>query len=228
VFDHGHNGFHGAFIDATGTTVCNHPSGGRFCGVLGGRFRALPDGRSTEAEGFRCSSEGGSIVCIRTSGKRAGLGFRINRDRAAKVRRAAPTSPPPGPGEGATGVSHAQLWSALEGQVMCGIFAHYCAPARRLLCAGRSIPPPQDGDVSDGDPGFVLLESAGAPQPTRLSQYSWQAHRVRPLPRRRLPLHAEAAAVAPEGRPAGRLHGAALVGCAPGRLRGRQGRRSSR
>jgi hypothetical protein len=175
VFDDGHNGFHSGSIDARGTTtVCNHPPGGRYCGVLGGRFRALPNGRSTEAERFRCSSEAEAIVCIRASGKRAGLGFRIDRDRAVKVHRAPPAPPSPGPGEGAAGVSHAQLWTSLEGQVTCGIFAHYRTPARRLLCAGRSIPPPQDGNVSEGDPGFVLLEATGEPQPTRLSQYSWQ------------------------------------------------------
>lgn len=175
VFDREHNGFHGAFIDASGTSVCNHPSGGRYCGVLGGRFRALPDGRSTEAEGFRCSSERGSIICIRASGKRAGRGFRIDRNRAVKVRRALhkPT-PKPSPPEEAAGVSHAQLWSALERHVTCGIFTHLRAPARYLLCAARSIPAPENGDPSIGDPGFVLLGSSGLPQLTRLSQYSWQ------------------------------------------------------
>jgi hypothetical protein len=130
VFNYGHNGFHSAYIDARGVGVCNRPSGARYCGALGGRFPALPYGRSTEAEGFRCSSEGGWIVCIRASGKRAGLGFRIDRDHAVKVRRAVPKSPAPGPGEGATGVSHAQLWTALEGQVTCGVFVHYRPPPR--------------------------------------------------------------------------------------------------
>lgn len=74
-----------------------------------------------------------------------------------------------------TPVSHARIFSALEGQVVCGIAVHGPGPARELLCSAASVPAPKHVSPEAGDPGFVLLARSGRARPTRLSQYSWQA-----------------------------------------------------
>jgi len=68
--------------------------------------------------------------------------------------------------------SGAQLWTALGGDVACGIAIHPPnSPPMRLLCSARVVPPPRAGGV--GDPGFVFLGSTGRPSPARLSQDSF-------------------------------------------------------
>jgi hypothetical protein len=70
--------------------------------------------------------------------------------------------------------SRASLWAALDGKVICGLAIHLPEAPAELLCAARSVPPPKHTNVSEGDPGFVFLGSAGHPRPARLSQYSWE------------------------------------------------------
>jgi hypothetical protein len=74
--------------------------------------------------------------------------------------------------------SGAQLWTALGGNVVCGVAIHPPnAPPMRLLCSARAVPAPRIPGV--GDPGFVFLGSTGRPSPARLSQDSFVgAHEV--------------------------------------------------
>jgi hypothetical protein len=68
--------------------------------------------------------------------------------------------------------SGAQLWTALDGNVTCGIAIHPPnTPPMRLLCSARVVPPPTVKGV--GDPGFVFLGSVGRPSRARLSQDSF-------------------------------------------------------
>jgi hypothetical protein len=75
----------------------------------------------------------------------------------------------------ATGTSHAQIFTALEEQVICGIAAHVPGSPREVLCSNLNIPAPKHVGATVGDPGFVFLAKTGKPKPARLSQYSWQA-----------------------------------------------------
>jgi hypothetical protein len=66
--------------------------------------------------------------------------------------------------------STAQLWTALGGNVACGIAIHPPnTPPTQLLCSARSVPAPK-AKVGFGDPGFVFLGSVGRPSLARLSQ----------------------------------------------------------
>lgn len=68
--------------------------------------------------------------------------------------------------------SNAQLWTALGGNVTCGIAIHPVnTPPMQLLCSARSVPAPKAKGV--GDPGFVFLGSTGHPSLARLSQDSF-------------------------------------------------------
>ncbi len=68
--------------------------------------------------------------------------------------------------------SDAQLWTALGGNVTCGIAIHPLnTPPMQLLCSARSVPAPKAKGV--GDPGFVFLGSTGRPLLARLSQDSF-------------------------------------------------------
>ena len=59
----------------------------------------------------------------------------------------------------ASTASTAQLWTALGGNVACGIAIHTPnTPPTQLLCSARSVPAPKAG-VGFGDPGFVFLGS---------------------------------------------------------------------
>ncbi len=72
----------------------------------------------------------------------------------------------PAPALGST--SGAPLWTALEGDVGCGIAIHPPnTPPTQVLCSARPIPAPRTGF---GDPGFVFLGSVGRPILARLSQ----------------------------------------------------------
>jgi hypothetical protein len=75
---------------------------------------------------------------------------------------------------GSPPVSHAQIFTTLEGQVVCGVAQHGRAPARELLCSAASVPAPKHTSAQEGDPGFVFLYKSGRPHLARLSQYSWQ------------------------------------------------------
>jgi hypothetical protein len=68
--------------------------------------------------------------------------------------------------------SSAQLWTALDGTVTCGIAIHpHNTPPMRLLCSGKPVPAPLAKGI--GDPGFVFLGSTGRPSLARLSQDSF-------------------------------------------------------
>jgi hypothetical protein len=68
--------------------------------------------------------------------------------------------------------SDAQLWTALGGNVTCGIAIHPPnTPPMQLLCSARSVPAPKVKGL--GDPGFVFLGSIGRPSLARLSQDSF-------------------------------------------------------
>jgi hypothetical protein len=68
--------------------------------------------------------------------------------------------------------SGALLWTALGGNITCGLAIHPPnTPPMQLLCSAESVPPPHN--KSFGDPGFVFLGSAGHPSPARLSQDSF-------------------------------------------------------
>lgn len=68
--------------------------------------------------------------------------------------------------------SDAQIWTALNGNVTCGIAIHPPnSPPMELLCSARSVPAPKAKGV--GDPGFVFLGSNGRPVLARLSQDSF-------------------------------------------------------
>jgi hypothetical protein len=69
--------------------------------------------------------------------------------------------------------SDAQLWSALGGNVMCGIAIHPVnSPPMELLCSSTHVPAPKQTSAV-GDPGFVFLGSVGRPTLARLSQDSF-------------------------------------------------------
>jgi hypothetical protein len=73
----------------------------------------------------------------------------------------------------ASTASSAQLWTALGGNVACGIAIHPPnTPPTQLLCSARSVPAPKAG-VGFGDPGFVFLGSTERPSLARLSQDSF-------------------------------------------------------
>ncbi len=75
-------------------------------------------------------------------------------------------------GSGAQSTSGAQLWTALHGDVVCGIAIHPPnTPPIRLLCSAKPVPAPTGTGV--GDPGFVFLGSTGRPSRARLSQDSF-------------------------------------------------------
>jgi hypothetical protein len=66
----------------------------------------------------------------------------------------------------------AQLWTALGGNITCGIAIHPPnTPPMQLLCSARSVPAPKAKGF--GDPGFVFLGSVGRPSLARLSQDSF-------------------------------------------------------
>jgi hypothetical protein len=71
--------------------------------------------------------------------------------------------------------SHADLWGAVGGRVLCGRGAHAQGAPAELLCFSRVIPPPSHTSTRDGDPGYVYLSTVGRPQLVRLSQYSWES-----------------------------------------------------
>lgn len=74
--------------------------------------------------------------------------------------------------------SGAQLWTALGGNVVCGIAIHPVnSPPMELLCSSPVIPTPKTGF---GDGGNVFLGSDGRPSLRRLSQDSFVAsHQVK-------------------------------------------------
>src|ERR1700735_4513955 len=75
---------------------------------------------------------------------------------------------------GSSPVSHAQIFTTLAGQVVCGVAQHGREPARELLCSAVSVPAQKHTGPQEGDPGFVFLSKNGRPHLARLSQYSWQ------------------------------------------------------
>jgi hypothetical protein len=69
--------------------------------------------------------------------------------------------------------STAQLWTALGGNITCGIAIHPVnSPPMQLLCSATPVPAPK-GPADVGDPGFVFLGSVGRPSLARLSQDSF-------------------------------------------------------
>jgi hypothetical protein len=73
----------------------------------------------------------------------------------------------------ASTASSAQLWTALGGNITCGIAIHPVnSPPMELLCSSRQVPAPK-GPTDVGDPGFVFLGSTGRPTLARLSQDSF-------------------------------------------------------
>ena len=65
--------------------------------------------------------------------------------------------------------SSAQLWTALDRNITCGVAIHPVnSPPMQLLCSARPVPAPKTKVV--GDPGFVFLGSTGHPSLARLSQ----------------------------------------------------------
>ena len=75
-----------------------------------------------------------------------------------------------------SGTSHALVWRALDGKVICGVSIHPPGePSKYLLCFARPVPPPKHSSSSEGDPGFVFIGASGHPRLARISQYSFQA-----------------------------------------------------
>jgi hypothetical protein len=74
--------------------------------------------------------------------------------------------------------SGAQLWTALGGNVVCGIAIHPPnSPPMQLLCSSPVVPTPKQGF---GDGGNVFLGSDGRPKLERLSQDSFEGdHQVK-------------------------------------------------
>jgi hypothetical protein len=71
--------------------------------------------------------------------------------------------------------SGAQLFSALGGNVTCGIAIHMPnTPPMQLLCSSPVVPAPKAAGI--GDPGFVFIGSVGRPTLARLSQDSFVAN----------------------------------------------------
>lgn len=65
--------------------------------------------------------------------------------------------------------SGAVLWTALGGDVTCGIAIHPPnTPPIRMLCSATTVPAPKAKGF--GDPGFVFFGSIGHPELARLSQ----------------------------------------------------------
>jgi hypothetical protein len=76
------------------------------------------------------------------------------------------------PGSAPASTSDAQLWSALGGNVICGVAIHPLnTPPIQLLCSATPIPAPRA--KGSGDPGFVFIGSVGPPSRARLSQDSF-------------------------------------------------------
>jgi hypothetical protein len=72
----------------------------------------------------------------------------------------------------ASTASSAQLWTALGGNVVCGVAIHPVnTPPMQLLCSAKPVPAPKAKGI--GDPGFVFLGSTGRPSLARLSQDSF-------------------------------------------------------
>jgi hypothetical protein len=68
--------------------------------------------------------------------------------------------------------SHAPLWTALGGDITCGVAIHAPgSPASQVLCSAKPVPAPKAKGI--GDPGFVFLASTGHPLLARLSQDSF-------------------------------------------------------
>lgn len=80
------------------------------------------------------------------------------------------------PASGHRAASDTLLWSALDGKVKCGLANTDIRP-NRILCSAGWIPAPKDDGspgALEGDPGFVYLKPQGGPEPTRISQYTWE------------------------------------------------------
>jgi hypothetical protein len=79
--------------------------------------------------------------------------------------------------------SSPELWTALGGNVVCGLAIHPVnTPPIQLLCSSPVVPAPKTGSAV-GDPGNVFLGSIGRPLLRRLSQDSFVgSHQVK-LPR---------------------------------------------
>jgi hypothetical protein len=76
--------------------------------------------------------------------------------------------------------SSAQLWTALGGQVTCGVAIHPVnSPPMQLLCDSPPVPAPKHGGF--GDPGFVFIGTVGRPTLARLSQDSFVGTHAVPL-----------------------------------------------
>jgi hypothetical protein len=76
------------------------------------------------------------------------------------------------PASASASTSGLQLWTALGGNVTCGIAIHPPnTPPIQVLCSAKSVPAPKTKGV--GDPGFVFLGSVGHPSLARLSQDSF-------------------------------------------------------
>jgi hypothetical protein len=94
----------------------------------------------------------------------------VNRLRLPAALAAAGTLALAGPAAAAT--SNAELWTALGGDVTCGVAIHPVnSPPMQLLCSAVHVPPPKAKGI--GDPGFVFLASTGRPSLARLSQDSF-------------------------------------------------------
>jgi hypothetical protein len=75
-------------------------------------------------------------------------------------------------GPAAASTSNAEFWTALGGNLTCGVAIHPAnSPPMQLLCSAVHIPPPKAKGI--GDPGFVFLGSTGRPSLARLSQDSF-------------------------------------------------------
>jgi hypothetical protein len=75
-------------------------------------------------------------------------------------------------GPAVASTSSAQLWTALGGNITCGVAIHPVnSPPMQLLCSARPVPAPKAKGI--GDPGFVFLGSTGRPMLARLSQDSF-------------------------------------------------------
>lgn len=133
------------------------------------RSPVLDYGETSEVNGIRCTSAPDGITCVKLTAPGQGNGFRISKDGPVVLDAqgaAASLSTAP--------ISDARLWGALNGKLICGLAAHVQGSPPKLLCASQSIPAPKHGSPEIGDPGFAYLESAGRPEPARLSQYSWE------------------------------------------------------
>jgi hypothetical protein len=77
------------------------------------------------------------------------------------------------PAAAVAATSHVELWTALSGQITCGVAIHVPGtPATQILCSSTAVPAPKGHSI--GDPGFVFLPTRGRPSLARLSQDSFQ------------------------------------------------------